>query len=120
MGLIFTHCDRRMSYGGFHAFREDLAKQAGIHLSRRVAQQRHKGLGGLDDPISLLFTQQDEYGGGELTPEQCSSLKGRVRELADQWDGEKSHRPHKWKAFAEEFANGLAKAAFLGEPFAWY
>jgi hypothetical protein len=120
MGVNFSHCENYISYRGFHNFRGDLAAQAGIRLWKMKGYGGVKAWDELDDPIKLLFTDHDEYGGKELAPEQCLLLKRRIRDLTDQWSDEKVSRPHSWKPFAEEFIKGLAKAAFLGERFFWF
>jgi hypothetical protein len=56
---------------------------------------------------------------GAIPTEKCLSVKRRIEELASRWSAEKE--PDKYaRQLAFALANGMAKAAFLGEDFSWF
>lgn len=120
MALRFTHGDFTMSYGGFEALLEALAREAGIHLPGMERYGGERSWEDVDDPLVPFFVNRDEYGGGWLTAEQCLAASRRMRELADRWSDERRDKPHTFKSSALKTAGALAEAAFLGERFEWY
>lgn len=114
MGCDFSHGDFRMSYGGFAALRETLAREAGLPL-HYMDSGESKPSQGIDDPLLPLLTAFDEHGGGAVAAEHCLALQRRIRELAARWSVTDFKRER-----AEQLAHAIAEAAFLGEDFYWF
>lgn len=117
MGLDFSHCDLRMSYGSFSVLRGKLAHEAGIDLRTMAGYGGDRSWDSVDDALVPLLASYDEYGGGEISKEHCLSVKRRVEELAMHWSSKSEQNAREW-AFA--LAHAMAKAAFLGESFHWF
>lgn len=85
MGLDFSHGDAHWSYRGFNRFRERLATIIGFNL-REMDGFTYNGLswGLIDDPVKDLLNHSDCD--GELTPEQCSIIVPRLKELISNWN----------------------------------
>lgn len=94
MGLILfpgdgntSSPDVAWSYGGFAAFRGQLAKAEGFALSEM------RGFGG-DRPWSDVSTSLEplldrpDDGGGELSPTECAALLPRLEAIVDRWRNE--------------------------------
>jgi hypothetical protein len=104
MGLVF-HCTEydkskrpHWSYSGFNIFRLELAKLIGMDLMKMKGFSRNSESIQWDavpyDPIFPLLNHSDCD--GELTPEECSEVYPRLRELLsaypyeyDKWEGMK-------------------------------
>ena len=115
MGCDFSHGDLRMSYGGFAALREKLAREAGLPLDKIGNDVDAVLRSGMDDPLVPLLATYDEHGGGQVAAKYCLALQRRIRELAAQW----SEYDHS-RELAERLAHAVAEAAFLGEDFYWF
>lgn len=83
MGLDFTHCEARWSYGSFNNFRRKLAECIGMNLDAM------QGFGGdipfenYDDDIIPLLDHSDCE--DEIQPEVCKTVAARLKELVRNW-----------------------------------
>lgn len=113
MGLDTSHDCGHFSYSGFHAFRQWLARRVGINLDEM------QGFGGQtswpdkdDEPLVILLNHSDAE--GEIAVEDLRPLAKRLRVL----DGSLNmSEPADWRVVAaRRFADGLERAADVGEP----
>ena len=119
MGCDFSHCNFRMSYGGFASLREKLAREAGLQLHDMEGYGGTRPWDGIEDPLVALLSANDEYGGGEIPARDCLSLHRRIRELASRWS-HPNHLDHTWQEQALALAHAIGEAALLGETFFWF
>jgi len=83
MGLNFSHAEASWSYSGFDEFRHRLALEAGIDLYMMDGFGGDIPFDSVEDPIKPLLDHSDCD--GELTPEECSTIAPRLRELVSNW-----------------------------------
>lgn len=109
MGLDFSHGQAHFSYSGFDRFRIKLARELSIELEE-MEGYKENGISwdGIDDPIVLLLHHSDCD--GELSPEACTLIAIRLRELVRNWEGD----PDMVRAIY--LAEGMEEAATAGEP----
>lgn len=100
MGLGFNvegyECKARWSYGGFHAFRNKLAKSIGIdleemdgHLKKHPTDMGYYKPGNkswkeVKSSIKDLLNHSDCQ--GNLTPEQCNIIFPTLRQILNLWE----------------------------------
>jgi hypothetical protein len=89
MGLDFSHTNAQWSYSGFMRFRERLAEEIGIDLNKMEGFNKENDYKGLSwekivDPIKYLLDHSDCE--DDLSPELCSKVAPRLRELVSSWD----------------------------------
>src|SRR5687767_2435297 len=76
------------SYSGFMAFRDRLAKAAGLlgetDSLNDAYSRREKWPSQFDEPLVILIDHGDCE--GDLSPDQCRRLAPRLRELVAAWD----------------------------------
>jgi len=147
MGLDFriegVKLDRRerphWSYSGFGLFREKLAEEAGFDLRKmegfcefnwyeemragtleqaKANEGPKRPWGEIDDPIKSLLNHSDCD--GELTPEECTLVAPRLRELIKDWSLDYSSVETLAVAYDKDHGERLAdlmdKAAELNKP----
>ena len=110
MGVEFSHCDAHWSYGGFHAFRAELAAMVGISdLSTMEGFGGARSFDTLHDDIRPLLDHSDCD--GELSPEECSRIAPRlealIRQKGETWD---------YRDPGLSLVEGMKKAASQREP----
>lgn len=89
MGLDFSHTNAHWAYSGFMRFRERLAAEIGIDLNKMEGFNKENDYKGLSwekivDPIKFLLDHSDCE--DDLSPELCSKVAPRLRELVSSWD----------------------------------
>lgn len=117
MGLDFSHTDAHWSYGGFNRFRTVLARHEGIDLDRmegfrrRGDERPRLAWDATTTPLRPLLDHSDCD--GELTPEECSQVAPRLREVVSAlWQpGDHDHDA------GLALADGMEAAATAGELF---
>ena len=112
MGLDFN-CEAHWVYSGFARFRERLAAAAGIPLTEMSGYKE----GGIawseyEDAIIPLLNHSDCD--GELSPEACSAVAPRLREIISVW-----HYDYD-KQQGEMLASGMEKCAACGKALRFY
>jgi hypothetical protein len=110
MGIDFSHCDARWSYGNFNRARTRLAAVMGLNLDQM------RGFRGSQEwpdaekfPLVHLLNHSDCD--GELTPEQCRVVAPALRKAVEQWPEDDTDR----RRFLE-LADGMDAAAAANEP----
>jgi len=111
MGVAFSHCDFGIGYGALYALQERIASEAGINLKKVhsetfLLERSH-------DPLVHFLRCLD--GHGTVRSEDCISVKRRIEELVARFSVKERHA----RELALALANGMSKAAFLGEDFSW-
>ncbi len=121
MGIDFSHTEAGWSYGGFGRFREALAEYEGIRLRdmagfcapwRGDDPETHPNLSWdkVDTALKPLLNHSDCD--GDLSPEECSQIAPRLREVVDAlWPDENDYDRKNGLALAE----GMERAAAAGE-----
>ena len=89
MGLDFSHTNAHWSYSGFMRFRVRLTAEIGIDLKKMIGFNKENDFKSLSwekvtDPIKYLLDHSDCD--GDLSPELCSKIAPRLRELVSSWD----------------------------------
>lgn len=111
MGVTFSHCDFGIGYGALYALQERLASEAGINLKKvhrdTCSPER------THDPLLHFLRCLD--GHGKVRSGDCIPVKRRIEELAARFSVKDRHAGE----LALALANGMSKAAFLGEDFSW-
>lgn len=117
MGLDFSHTDAHWAYSGFGRFREALADHEGIALPEMVGFGGHLSWGTVTTPLKPLLDHSDCD--GELTPEECSLVAPRLREVIEAlWpnpDLDDVRACHDLQA-GLALAEGMEAAAAANEP----
>jgi len=112
MGIDFSHCNARWSYGGFNSFRQRLAKEIGMNLEEMDGFRRDEKPGipfsNFSDDIIPLLDHSDCD--GVLAPDECKRVAPRLRELISKWDDDDYDKRH-----ALELADGMDAAAVANE-----
>jgi hypothetical protein len=112
MGLDFSHTDAHWAYGGFHRFREALAKHEGFDLNAMAGFDGSRSWGEIGTPLKPLLDHSDCD--GDLLPEQCAQIAPRLREVVlAVWPDPHEHNHRAGLALAD----GLDLAAHRGERF---
>ncbi|MGN9822092.1 hypothetical protein ACTMUQ_43310 [Streptomyces sp. SD11] len=94
MGLILfpgdgntSSPDVAWSYGGFAAFRQQLAQVEGFTLSEMQGFGGDRPWSDVSTSLEPLLDRPDD-GGGELSPSECAALLPRLEAIVDQWQNE--------------------------------
>ena len=110
MGLDFSRGDARWAYSGFNRFREKLGNEIGIDLRKMLGfGPPYISWDGINDDIVLLLNHSDCD--GELSPNECSLIAPRLRELIKDWDDDEYDT-----YTAKKLANAMDECARLNEP----
>lgn len=111
MGLDFSHTEAHWTYLHFSEFRKSLATFEGIDLPRMkgyVADGQPWET--VTTPLVPLLDHSDCD--GELTPDQCTQVAARLREVVEElWPAPSVHREN-----GLLLADGMDAAAQAGEP----
>lgn len=108
MGIDFTHCDARWSYGGFDRARTRLAKEFDIVLQEMVGFGGNVPWDHSRSPVMYLLDHSDCD--GNLSPEQCREIAPALRAAVASWPDDDYDK----KTFLE-LADGMEEAADFGE-----
>ncbi|MGQ4434062.1 hypothetical protein [Streptomyces sp. SAS_260] len=79
--------DVACSYGGFAAFRGQLAQAEGFTLSEMWGFGGDRPWSDVSTSLEPLLDRPDD-GGGELSPTECAALLPRLEAIVDQWRNE--------------------------------
>lgn len=112
MGLDFSHCDARWSYGGFAQFRRKLASEIGIDLDKMKDFGGEVPFSDYEDDIIPLLNHSDCD--GELTVVECKKVAPRLEELVSTWEDGYDKRK------AIDLAKGMKYAISCDEPLEFF
>ena len=110
MGLDFSHDKAHWSYSGFDVFRHRIAQEIQIDLDMMDGFGGDIPLDSIKDSIEPLLNHSDCDGG--LTPDVCSKVAPRLRELVSSWDDDDYDKKH-----ALLLAEGMEEAIAEDEIF---
>lgn len=89
--IVFPERENRVcwSYGGFHSFRNKLAKEININLDEMegfTEAGKGKSWEIIEDPIRYLLNHSDSD--GDLHPDLCREIYPRLLELIALWSND--------------------------------
>ena len=110
MGIDFSRSKAHWSYSGFAGFRRRLALEIEVDLGMMDGFGGDIPFDSIKDPIEPLLNHSDCDGG--LTPNDCSKVAPRLRELVSDWDDDDYDKKH-----ALFLAEGMEEAISEDEIF---